>query len=192
MLSRWVSIALLALTTLPINAQSPASLEASRKLAQDFGQQLQAALSQALSNGTPEQAIAVCRDEAPRIASQLARQSGAKIHRTSRRFRNPMNAPEPWEEEVLSHFFQAAAEETDKRIEFFESNGNTVRYMQAIRIGGVCIVCHGQTLTSPIQNLLHSEYPYDRARDYELNDLRGAFSITWPATNRATTPSTNP
>jgi uncharacterized protein DUF3365 len=181
---------LLLLIAFPVKAQDRVTLESSRQLAQRFGLELQSALQQALASGSPEQAIAVCRDEAPQIASKLARQSGAKIGRTSRRYRNPMNAPEQWEEAVLANLFQVTAEETDKRIEFFATEQGVVRYMQAIRMGGVCLTCHGASLTSSVEELLDSEYPRDRARGYGLNELRGAFSITWP--NAFPSPKTVP
>ncbi len=160
--------------------QTP-TLEASRSLAQSFGQQLVTALRTALANDGPEQAIVVCRDQAPQIASTLARQSGAQIGRTSRRFRNPLNAPQPWQEEILTQYFEPAAQTTDKRIEYFAVQEDTVRYMQAIRLGGVCSVCHGQEIPTSVQAVLDREYPHDRARGYAINELRGAFSISWPA-----------
>ena len=93
---------------------------------------------------------------------------------------NSQGVEEQWEEAVLANLFQVTAEETDKRIEFFATEQGVVRYMQAIRMGGVCLTCHGASLTSSVEELLDSEYPRDRARGYGLNELRGAFSITWP------------
>jgi hypothetical protein len=53
--------------------------------------------------------------------------------------------------------------------------------MKAIPTGAVCLACHGQTLAPEIQEALDTDYPHDRARGYELGQIRGAFSITWPA-----------
>ena len=175
-------ILLLLLVAAPLHSEThqAATLEASRSLAQSFAQQLGSALRTALANGGPEQAILVCRDQAPLIASTLARQSGAQISRTSRRFRNPLNAPQPWQEEILTQYFEPTAQATDKRIEYYAVKDDTVRYMQAIRLGGICAVCHGQTIPASVQTVLDREYPHDRARGYVLNELRGAFSISWP------------
>ena len=180
---RTTMILLLLLIAAPLQSEThpAATLEASRLLAQSFAQQLGSALRTALAEGGPEQAILVCRDQAPLIASTLARQSGAQISRTSRRFRNPLNAPQPWQEEILNQYFDPASQTTDKRIEYFAENADTVRYMQAIRLGGVCAVCHGQAIPESVQAVLDREYPHDQARGYVQNELRGAFSISWPA-----------
>lgn len=165
-----------------IAAQEDPLLESSRALAQRFGQELQAELKAALISGGPVAAISVCRDSAPRIASALSREAGAKIGRTSLLLRNAINAPEPWQVNVLTRYFEPAVRTTDKRVEYFvRSAGDVdVRYMQAIRTGGLCLTCHGQNLDSALAKQLEADYPHDRARGYELGALRGAYSITWP------------
>jgi len=160
-------------------AQDDPLLEASRDLTQRFGQQLQAALQDAMSEGGPVAAITVCKDEAPRIASELSRESGAKVSRTSERFRNPANAPEPWQALILAEF-EASASESDGIIEYFSRTDGTVRYMQGIRLGPVSLACHGASIPDDVRRELEAEYPHDRARGYEIGELRGAFSISWP------------
>ncbi len=162
------------------HAQEDPLLEASRALAQRFGQELQTELKAALVNGGPVAAVSVCRDVAPRIASALSRETGAKIGRTSLLLRNPINAPEPWQANVLTQYFQPTVLTTDKRVEYFARSGDDVRYMQAIRTGGLCLTCHGQNLDDALLEQLEADYPHDQARGYELGALRGAFSITWP------------
>lgn len=159
-------------------------LETSRALAQRFAMELQVELKAALAQGGPEHAISVCKEEAPRIASKLSRETGAKVARTSLLLRNAMNAPEPWQVEVLTSYFQPEVLATDKRVEFYAESSGDVRYMQAIRTGGLCLICHGQVPEGDLARQLDSDYPYDQARGYELGSLRGAFSITWPQSGR--------
>ena len=49
-------------------------------------------------------AVQICKDVAPQIASELSRQSGARVMRTSVRYRNPGNAPEDRQVSVLRDF----------------------------------------------------------------------------------------
>lgn len=170
----------LALAAPDTVAQEKSLLEESRALAQRFAMQLQAELKAALSDGGPINAITVCKEEAPQIASELSRLSGAKVGRTSLRSRNAINAPESWEREVLGRYFQPTAQLTDKRIEFFATESGDVRYMQAIRTGGLCLTCHGHIAQGDLSRALDADYPFDQARGYEIGSLRGAFSITWP------------
>ena len=174
---------LAAATALADEAATGDRVEQSRALTAEFASQMQNALVSAMSEGGPATAITVCRDEAPLIASDLSRLSGARVERTSLLFRNPGNAPEPWQSIVLRKF-EADADEGEPvaNLEYFERGGdNSVRFMKAIPTGGVCLACHGTGLSPDIDAVLSESYPHDLARGYELGDIRGAFSITWPA-----------
>ena len=148
----------------------------SRALTSEYATQLQAALQEAMATGGPVAAISVCKDLAPAIQSDLSRQSGANVRRTSLRFRNPGNAPDEWETDRLETFASS-----DKR-EFLQSTASgAVRYMKAIPTGPVCLTCHGEEIAPEVEENLRTAYPHDRALGYGLGDIRGAFSITWPA-----------
>ena len=149
----------------------------------EFASRMQTALVSAMSEGGPATAISACSEDAPRIASDLSRLSGARVQRTSLLYRNPGNAPEPWQSIVLRKFeVEAEQGEPVANLEYFESGADgSVRYMKAIPTGGVCLACHGTGLSPDIDAALTESYPHDLARDYELGDIRAAFSITWPA-----------
>ncbi len=158
-------------------------LQKSRVLTEAFAGRLQLALQSALREGGPVAAVAVCKDIAPQIASELSRHSGARVRRISVRYRNPGNAPEPWEKTVLEAFERNSSDAGDEQAPEFFAGGDaetSARYLKGIRTGSVCLVCHGTSITEDVEAILQAEYPFDRARDYELNDLRGAFSVTWP------------
>ncbi|NND55078.1 MAG: DUF3365 domain-containing protein, partial [Gammaproteobacteria bacterium] len=90
--------AIVLLACASATANDPLLLD-SRELVKEFGAALQSELKHGLTEGGPVDAISVCKDKAPQIASELSRRSGAKVRRTSLRHRNPANAPEPWEAE---------------------------------------------------------------------------------------------
>jgi len=160
----------------------------SRVLTETYGAELKAALETALASGGPIEALDVCKDQAPLIASTLSRQSGTNVERVSRRYRNPASAPEPWQVEVLEQF-ESARDGNPSASEHVEHDAGSTRYMKAIRIQPVCLVCHGETLSDDVRESLDEHYPHDRARGYALGDLRGAFSVSWPATNSGAAPS---
>ena len=161
----------------------------SRALVQTYGADLKAALETAIANGGPIEALDVCKDQAPLIASTLSRQSGANIERVSRRYRNPASAPEPWQVEVLEQF-DSANDGDPSLSEHIEHVAGGTRYMKAIRIQPVCLVCHGDVLSDDVRQALDEHYPHDRARNYALGDLRGAFSVSWPALDGSAAPGT--
>ncbi|XOV82815.1 MAG: DUF3365 domain-containing protein [bacterium] len=161
-------------------AQEMPLLETSRAVVQRFATALQVELQAALVEGGPQQAVSVCKEQAPKIASALSRETGAKVGRTSLQTRNAVNSPEPWQVEVLVRYFEPEVQATDKRVEYFSQSSGDIRYMQAIRTGGLCLTCHGQDLSTDLTEQLDRQYPFDRARGYTPGSLRGAFSVTWP------------
>ena len=56
------------------------------------------------------------------------------------------------------------------------------RYTKGLVIGGLCMNCHGpkDSLSDAVKAKLATEYPNDQATGYQLNQFRGAISITRP------------
>ncbi len=163
--------------------EDPLLLE-SRDLTKAFASRLTGELTAAIEKGGPVLAIEVCKERAPQIASELSRKSGAKVSRTSARYRNPTNAPEPWQQEVLEHFAQEMSSAgSTQPLEYFVrgSDGEPTRYARAIPTGGVCLLCHGSNVSDDLLKVLGAEYPFDQALGYEAGALRGAFSVSWPS-----------
>jgi len=200
-LNRRLSSAALFLTVLSAGSTAHAAsgtddprLEKSRALVQAFATELQGALQGAMQSGGPTEAIVVCRDLAPQIASRLSRQSGAAIGRVSDRYRNPLNAADDDQLAVLSGFEAAMVDSSSGAggdaggavagaiPERFEVDGDgRARYLKAIPAAPLCLVCHGETLTPAVADQLGADYPHDLATGYRAGELRGAFSVVWPS-----------
>ncbi len=159
-----------------------ARIETSRTITAEFASRLQNALLSAMGEGGPAAAIAVCQELAPQIASELSRTSGAKVQRTSLKFRNAANAPELWQSDVLQEFDRDAAQAGQPGgLESVTVAGDGgLRYMKAIPTGELCLTCHGSAVPAEVEAALDEHYPHDLARGYALGDVRGAFSVMWP------------
>lgn len=156
--------------------------DASRELSQRFAAQLKDELIRAMAGGGPPDAVKVCAERAPLIAAELSRESGAKIGRTSLRFRNPVNAPEAWQYQVLADFDERGSSADAEALEYFSARpapGVKARYMMAIVTKPMCLACHGEP-EQPVKMYLEQLYPHDRATGYEAGDIRGAFYVSWP------------
>lgn len=165
-----------------LGADEDPRLEQSREIVRAFGGRLKTELMQAMAAGGPAAAIGVCKDVAPAVASELSRRYGAEVGRTSLKIRNPSNLPADWQSKVLEDFDDRAGSEPAAAFEFFEARPDgRFRYMQAIPTAGLCLACHGHELDDEVEARLAEEYPHDRARGYEAGDVRGAFSVVWPA-----------
>jgi hypothetical protein len=129
--------------------------------------------SEIAANGH-EAAIAVCRDRAPEIASEVSREKELRIGRTSYRLRNPGNAPPPWARDLVR-----------RRVEeprYLLGPGGTLAALLPIRLQEACLACHGPAESIPegVREALAASYPEDRATGFEAGELRGWFWIEVP------------
>ena len=155
--------------------------ETSRKLIAQFAEQLNSELSHALQEGGPQNAIAICKLKAPKIA--LANSiDGWIIRRTSLKTRNPENDPDDFELKILNEFEEKKSEGHDiSQLAYYKmtevGNQSEFRYIKAIPVGEICLQCHGQDLSETLIHQLDAQYPQDKARNFKLGDIRGAFTL---------------
>ncbi len=178
----------------------------SRELTMQLGAELKGELTRAIEQGGPVAAIPVCRERAPAIAARLSQDSGAKVSRTALRVRNPANAPDDLQRAVLEQFAgelvaagtaggagtpvaASAAGPLEAVFEIKRATGIERRYMRAIPTDPLCLTCHGSNLSPELAAAIARDYPADAATGFAPGELRGAFSVIWPAAATAATPA---
>ncbi|SDG33855.1 Protein of unknown function [Limimonas halophila] len=169
----------------PAKQPSAAQLKEARQLATEFFSDLKGELQKAIAEGGPTHAVEVCARVAPGIAGELSTHSGWAVGRTALKVRNPRNSPSVRERAVLMAFKQRVeAGEPMKTMEsaaVIEEGGRRyLHYMKAIPTKGVCLTCHGETLSPALKKAIDAEYPADAATGFELGELRGAFTFVKP------------
>ena len=189
-MKRIAAALVLVLSPVMLSAGEPAEdtawVDQSRQLAMQLGGQLKGELTKAIAEGGPMAAINVCYLRAPEIAAQLSQASGARVGRTALRVRNPSNAPDDLERTVLEQFAaDLGSGPIDRPLEavFEIRRGDAVerRYMRAIPTDALCLTCHGKTIAPELAAAIARDYPKDQATGFEQGQLRGAFSVVWPA-----------
>jgi len=157
---------------------------AARAVVKEFATTLQGELGAAMKAGGPENAIQVCSNRAPAIAAELSKKNNLHVARTSLKPRNPSDAPDAWETQVLKDFEGRKAKGEDpakiEHAEIVTTGGKReFRYMKAIAIapGAPCLACHGENLDPKVSAKLKALYPQDQATGYKTGDLRGAFTL---------------
>ena len=160
-------------------------VEASRGVIREMVEALRAELSEAIAKGGPAHAINACAESAWKVQSRVEKKLNAKVGRVSLRPRNPANEPDAWERSVLEKFEKRkAAGEPVGKLEYYvvtKIDGKPVlRYMKAIPTGQVCIKCHGRWVDKDVEEAIRKAYPGDKARGFEVGDIRGAFTVTQP------------
>jgi len=182
---RMLALFLAAATTLACAEQrdegsDAVAVEAEAKaLVQQFVGQLKPQLQQAIAEGGPGQATAVCAKIAPALMDELSASSGWSVRRVSLQPRNTERAvPDSWEREVLEQFSaDQAAGAPPQTLNYGRKVDDQYRYMQAQGVEPVCLMCHGTELAEPVKQALAEYYPQDSATGYSLGEVRGAISL---------------
>lgn len=160
-------------------------VEASRAAAKQLFETLRDEMQAAVQSGGPGAGIEVCHDKAQALTKKISEEKGWQVGRTSLKIRNPKNNPDAWETQVLEDFQKRKAggeplEAMEKFEVVTEGGKRYFRYMKAIPMGGVCSNCHGPVLKPEVVEKLAKYYPEDKARGFQVGDLRGAFTIKQP------------
>lgn len=185
-MKRWMIVIGLA-AAVPALAQTPWADEA-RGVASAVPPKLLDVLKTEIDKGGPAGAIAVCNEQAPKMAQAASQQSGWSVRRVSLRHRNPKAVPDAWERSVLEDFDRRAAAgeapHTLERAELVAEQGRSVqRYMRALPVQELCTACHGpaEQLDAAVKARLQQLYPDDRGTGYRVGQIRGAITLSRPA-----------
>lgn len=156
-----------------------------RKASTQILTQIRGEVTKEMERAGPLRAIVVCKYSAPEITSVVSRQTGMHVTRVALRTRNPaLGEADAWEQQALLDFERRLAK--GEKIETLEAAevvsepaGKFYRYAKAIPMGQPCMACHGPaaTLSDAVKAQLATEYPHDRAVDFQPGQVRGAVSI---------------
>ena len=149
---------------------------------------LKKSLKAVLKESGPIAAVEYCNIAALDITRDVSNKKNVFIKRTSLKLRNKNNMPDSWEIDVLNNFEKRKQNgenlmSLSYQEVYKENNESFYRYMKAIPTGKVCITCHGSNINPKLASKLSELYPDDNAYNYELGDIRGAFSVKIPLPN---------
>lgn len=155
-------------------AESAAALspeQIAQQAAKALASQLTERLMTAMADGGPAGAIAVCSQEAPRIARQVGVQHGVTIGRTSFKLRNPKNKPPQWAVPLV--------EKRVAEVSMVDLPDGGHGVLLPIRLKSICTNCHGSVdqIAEGVRDALKATYPEDRAIGFQKDDLRGWFWV---------------
>lgn len=135
-------------------------------------------VSQAVMSGGIPHAIDFCNIEAMPLTDSISGINNVKIQRLTDKNRNPQNKIT---KELDLEVWEAFKENADQAI--VKTEGNKSFYYKPIKLGmDTCLKCHGSTTEDMNQEtleMLDVKYPEDLARDYELDDLRAMWKVTF-------------
>lgn len=158
------------------NQVQETGLAASDALMKSLGGQLKAALE----SGGPVQAITVCQQAAlPLTAAAGQSFEGVSIRRTTLKPRNPANAPDERDREILEAMAFAAQDAGGPPDPVVEWSDDVAHFYRPLMIQEVCLKCHGDpdTFSPELTQALAERYPNDQGTGYGLGDFRGVVRV---------------
>ncbi len=162
-------------------AEEQAYLERGKAMATQSFAVLSSQLQQALQKGGVEHAAAYCNTVAYPLVDSLSKANNAVIRRTSRKIRNPKDAPTELEAAMLGEYHARANAGAPLKPVVKPIDANTVAFYAPILMQALCLKCHGklgETMAEEDYAIIKSLYPQDEAIGYAEGDLRGMWSIT--------------
>ncbi|HMM12007.1 MAG TPA: DUF3365 domain-containing protein [Bacteroidales bacterium] len=125
-------------------------------------------------------ALSFCNVHALPITDSLAEVMQVTISRTALRYRNPENAPDPVDEQIMRHFEQLILQSGKAADTLIVNEKGHFVYMAPILTGAACLQCHGAPeihIRPQTMDLLRSLYPDDRAIGFSEGELRGMWKV---------------
>lgn len=152
-----------------------------KAVADSVGNLLKSNLMRAMAEGTPSGAVQFCNANALSLTTNLDERYNSITKRTSHKLRNPVNAPSELESKVIANYqadIMAARPPAPKVA--IDKQGRKV-FFSPIFTGGPCLVCHGDeaNMDETLRAKLTELYPDDKAKGFNIDDLRGIWSITF-------------
>lgn len=128
-------------------------------------------LMETMAQNGPVAAIAVCNQEAPKIAAEVAEQQGVRIGRVGVRLRNPNNAAPDWASELI-----AAKTVTPTFLKLADGKDAA---LLPIKLQATCLMCHGpkEQIAADVLAEIAKLYPEDQATGFQEGELRGWFWV---------------
>ena len=145
-----------------------------KKIAEETKKNLVTNLTQKISEKGAENALEFCNVNAIPLTKQLEDQHNVMIKRVSDKNRNPDNAANETERKYIDFFKEQLA--LKQKLEAKFDNGV---FYAPITTNSMCLQCHGSEKDIKPETLakIKSLYPYDKAIDYQENEMRGLMVI---------------
>ena len=162
-----------------LKTDKSALLTEAKNLLKETAKEYKDTLIQGLQHNNLKKALKYCNKEVEQLVSKDY-EKGFTIKRVSLRPRSKNNYPNLYEKNILERFNRLSLKDNkDLVLEHNEiikdENNNKFVYVKAIRIKEVCLNCHGSNINDDLKKEIQNLYPDDKAINYKLNDIRGAF-----------------
>lgn len=152
-----------------------------REIAKQTFITLSTQLKAKISEGGIQNAVDYCNVAAYPLTDSIAKANNVVLRRATDRYRNPGNKADSLESIVLDEYKKNVNEGLKLEARIIE-DGGVVHFYAPIKTKGLCLSCHGEPgkfISEADYAFIKEKYPKDLAINYESDELRGIWSITF-------------
>lgn len=157
-----------------------------QKIAKATFQTLSSNLQNAMQEGGVEHALEFCNVEAMPLTDSLSSYHDVSIRRASHKPRNPYNMADSLEADVIKKYLEDLDSGNDlKPVTYADENRITFHAPITIT-NSLCLNCHGKAnedITEGDLATIQELYPEDQATEFSMGDLRGVWTVRFPASH---------
>lgn len=167
-------------------AYDGAAMEKGRAAARVLNETLRKKMLASIREVGLSESLVVCVYQARALAGEVEATQGVRVRRTSLKLRNPRNAPDAYEKDLLARL-EGLQLEGKLPVEVLEErrtgSERVYRYAKPLLVEAMCLTCHGrgEEIPDEVRRELEIRYPHDVATGYKLGDLRGIVTVIIPA-----------
>lgn len=169
-----------------ISYDTTAVVNEGQKVVKATFQTLSSNLKNAMEEGGVEYALQFCNVEAIPLTDSLSKHHDVSIRRASHKPRNPYNTADSLEAEVIKQYINKL-ESGEKLKPVTYADENRITFHAPITItNSLCLNCHGKVnegISKENLATIQELYPNDQATGFSMGDLRGVWTVRFPATH---------
>ncbi len=153
-----------------------------KALAKASFQALRGHLMAAMQSGGVPKAIEVCAGKAAVLLDSLSNAHGARITRVSHKPRNPANAADSFEADLIARYEADRKAGLDWKPVIHRTAEGVTFYAPIPIKFEACLKCHGEPgkdIREEDYILIQQFYPQDQAIGFRMGDVRGLWKITF-------------
>ena len=169
-----------------ISFDTTAVVNEGQKIAKATFQTLSSNLKKAMTEGGVEYALQFCNVEAMPLTDSLSKHHDVSIRRARHKPRNPYNTADSLEAEVIKQYIEKLESgEELKPVTYADENRITFHAPITIT-NSLCLNCHGKVnedISKENLATIQELYPKDQATGFSMGDLRGVWTVRFPATH---------
>ena len=111
-------------------------------------------------------------------AMKLAQENGWQVQQIAKKYRNPAHAPKNFHDKIAIAKFENNPELGGFWEQETLNEQSGTHYYRRINVESSCLVCHGLKNSRP--QFVKEGYPQDLAYNFNVDDLRGMYSVFIP------------